>query len=192
MINIFLIRHGKASSGWSSLDPGLDSFGEQQSKELIKKLLNYALDSYDIFSSHLLRCKQPSLPFSRFSNKKINIDRRVSEIPSPISDLNKRVVWLQRVLPLNWSELINDKDSLTSGLNYNLWRSDIMDFLYSLKNDSFIFTHFVVINSIISFLNKSEKVVFFNPDNTSVTHLTFDGEFMKIISLGEQSITKVN
>jgi hypothetical protein len=50
----------------------------------------------------------------------------------------------------------------------------------------------VVINSIISFLNKSEKVVFFNPDNTSVTHLTFDGEFMKIISLGEQSITKVN
>ena len=192
MINIFLIRHGKASSGWSSLDPGLDSFGEQQSKELIKKLLNYALDSYDIFSSPLLRCKQNSLPFSRFSNKKINIERRVSEIPSPISDLNKRVVWLQRVLPLNWSELINDKDSLTSGLNYNLWRSDIMDFLYSLKNDSFIFTHFVVINSIISFLNKSEKVVFFNPDNTSVTHLTFDGEFMKIISLGEQSITKVN
>ena len=192
MINIFLIRHGKASSGWSSLDPALDSFGEQQSKELIKKLLNYALDYYDIFSSPLLRCKQTSLPFSRFSNKKINIERRVSEIPSPISDLNKRVVWLQRVLPLNWSELINDKDSLTSGLNYNLWRSDIMDFLYSLKNDSFIFTHFVVINSIISFLNKSEKVVFFNPDNTSVTHLTFDGEFMKIISLGEQSITKVN
>ena len=89
MINIFLIRHGKASSGWSSLDPGLDSFGEQQSKELIKKLLNYALDSYDIFSSPLLRCKQTSLPFSRFSNKKINIERRVSEIPSPISDLNK-------------------------------------------------------------------------------------------------------
>ena len=192
MINIFLIRHGKASSGWSSLDPALDSFGEQQSKELIKKLLNYELDSYDIFSSPLLRCKQTSLPLSRFSNKKINIERRVSEIPSPISDLNKRVVWLQRVLPLNWSELINDKDSLTSGLNYNLWRSDIMDFLYSLKNDSFIFTHFVVINSIISFLNKNEKVVFFNPDNTSVTHLTFDGEFMKIISLGEQSITKVN
>ena len=192
MINIFLIRHGKASSGWSSLDPALDSFGEQQSKELIKKLLNYELDFYDIFSSPLLRCKQTSLPFSRFSNKKINIERRVSEIPSPISDLNKRVVWLQRVLPLNWSELINDKDSLASGLNYNLWRSDIMDFLYSLKNDSFIFTHFVVINSIISFLNKSEKVVFFNPDNTSVTHLTFDGEFMKIISLGEQSITKVN
>jgi broad specificity phosphatase PhoE len=39
MINIFLIRHGKASSGWSSLDPALDSFGEQQSKELIKKVI---------------------------------------------------------------------------------------------------------------------------------------------------------
>ena len=41
MINIFLIRHGKASSGWNSLDPALDDFGKKQSKELAKKLLNY-------------------------------------------------------------------------------------------------------------------------------------------------------
>ncbi len=67
-----------------------------------------------------------------------------------------------------------------------------MNFLYSLKNDSFIFTHFVVINSVISFLNRSEKVIFFNPDNTPITHLTLDKNTMKIITLGEESITKVN
>jgi len=192
MINIFLIRHGKASSGWNSLDPALDNFGKKQSKELAKKLLNYSSESYDLFSSPLLRCKQTSKPFRLLCNKDITIEDRVSEIPSPISDLNKRVIWLKRVLPLNWNELIDDKDSIASGLDYNLWRSGIIDFLYSLKNDTFIFTHFVVINSIVSFLNKSEKVIFFNPDNTSITHLTLDKEILKIISLGKESITKVN
>ena len=192
MINIFLIRHGKASSGWNSQDPALDDFGKKQSKELAKKLLNYSSESYDLFSSPLLRCKQTSKPFRLLCNKDITIEDRVSEIPSPISDLNKRVIWLKRVLPLNWNELIDDKDSIASGLDYNLWRSGIIDFLYSLKNDTFIFTHFVVINSIVSFLNKSEKVIFFNPDNTSITHLTLDKEILKIISLGKESITKVN
>jgi|TARA_B110000014_G_C19912459_1_gene472170 broad specificity phosphatase PhoE len=192
MINIFLIRHGKASSGWNSLDPALDDFGKKQSKELAKKLLNYSSESYDLFSSPLLRCKQTSKPFRLLCNKDITIEDRVSEIPSPISDLSKRVIWLKRVLPLNWNELIDDKDSIASGLDYNLWRSGIIDFLYSLKNDTFIFTHFVVINSIVSFLNKSEKVIFFNPDNTSITHLTLDKEILKIISLGKESITKVN
>ena len=192
MINIFLIRHGKASSGWNSQDPALDDFGKKQSKELAKKLLNYSSESYDLFSSPLLRCKQTSKPFRLLCNKDITIEDRVSEIPSPISDLSKRVIWLKRVLPLNWNELIDDKDSIASGLDYNLWRSGIIDFLYSLKNDTFIFTHFVVINSIVSFLNKSEKVIFFNPDNTSITHLTLDKEILKIISLGKESITKVN
>ena len=71
-------------------------------------------------------------------------------------------------------------------------QKNFLCFLYSLKNDTFIFTHFVVINSIVSFLNKSEKVIFFNPDNTSITHLTLDKEILKIISLGKESITKVN
>ena len=68
MINIFLIRHGKASSGWNSLDPALDNFGKKQSKELAKKLLNYSLESYDLFSSPLLRCKQTSKPFRLLCN----------------------------------------------------------------------------------------------------------------------------
>ena len=34
MINLYLIRHGKAKSGWNSFDPGLDDNGEQQSKKI--------------------------------------------------------------------------------------------------------------------------------------------------------------
>ena len=63
MINIFLIRHGKASSGWNFQDPGLDKIGKEQSNNLSKELLNYSLKSFDIFSSPLLRCKETSKPF---------------------------------------------------------------------------------------------------------------------------------
>ena len=33
MIDIYLIRHGKASSGWDSLNPDLDIIGKKQSKK---------------------------------------------------------------------------------------------------------------------------------------------------------------
>ena len=87
---------------------------------------------------------------------------------------------------------MNDKESIASGIDYERWRSDIIEFLEGLKSDSFIFTHFVVINSVISFLKKSDAVVSFNPDNTSVTHLKYDGKLLKIISLGVESVTKIN
>ena len=192
MVNIFLIRHGKASSGWNSLDPSLDSVGERQSSEVSKKLLNYSSKDFDIFSSPMIRCKQTSEPFCKKTKKEIIIDIKVSEIPSPINDLDKRVIWLRRVLPLNWEDLINDEESVASGIDYGRWRSDIIEFLKGLKSDAFIFTHFVVINSVVSFLKKSDEVVSFNPDNTSVTHLKYDGKLLKIISLGADSVTKIN
>ena len=192
MVSIFLIRHGKASSGWDSLNPDLNSIGRQQSLEVSKRLYERSLRSFDVFSSPLLRCKQTAKPFCDLSKKKLNIDQRLSEIPSPIKDLTEMVLWLKRVLPLTWKQLENDSDSLSSGIDYSLWRSDIFGFLKSLKKDTYIFTHFVVINSIVGSIKNNNKVVNFNADNTSVTHLTYKDGAIKIISLGEESITKIN
>ena len=192
MVNIFLIRHGKASSGWDSLNPDLNGIGRQQSLEVSKRLYDRSLKSFDVFSSPLLRCKQTAKPFCDLSKQKLNIDQRLSEIPSPIKDLTERVLWLKRVLPLTWKQLENDSDSLSSGINYSLWRSDIFDFLKSLKKDTYIFTHFVVINSIVGSIKNNNKVVNFNADNTSITRLNHKDGAIKIISLGEESITKIN
>ena len=192
MASIFLIRHGKASSGWDSLNPGLNSVGRQQALEVSKRLHERSLKPFDVFSSPLLRCKQTAKPFCDLSKQKLNIDQRLSEIPSPIKDLTDRVIWLKRVLPLTWKQLENDSDSLSSGINYSLWRSDIFDFLKSLKKDTYIFTHFVVINSIVGSIKNNNKIVNFNADNTSVTRLTYGDGAIKIISLGEESITKIN
>ena len=44
-------------------------------------------------------------------------------------NLKKRVFWLKRVLPLTWEELISDKDSKESKIDYHLWRENILKFL---------------------------------------------------------------
>lgn len=192
MVNIYLIRHGKASSGWDYTDPHLDLSGKKQSEEIALKLLQIAKEPFDIFSSPLIRCVETAKPFSKIKNKKIKIEDRVIEIPSPIKNLKKRVLWLKRVLPLTWGDLISDEDSRKSKIDYFLWRENILKFFLSLNKDTFIFTHYLVINSIVSHLRKSDKVVFFNPDNTSLTHLSLSDKKLKIISLGDEASTLIN
>jgi broad specificity phosphatase PhoE len=192
MINIYLIRHGRASSGWDTTDPNLDLTGKGQSEKIALKLSKIAKEPFDVFSSPLIRCIETAEPFSKITNKKIKIENKVIEIPSPIKNLKKRVVWLKRVLPLTWNELISDEDSRESKIDYFLWRENILKFFLSLKKDTFIFTHYLVINSVVSYLRKSDKVVFFNPDNTSLTHLSLSDKKLKIISLGDEASTLIN
>ena len=192
MINIYLIRHGKASAGWDTMDPNLDIKGKKQSKKIAIKLSNLAKEPFDIFSSPLTRCIETAEPFSEITKKKIKIEDKVIEIPSPVKNLKHRVVWLKRVLPLTWEELIADKETNVSKIDYFLWRENILKFFLSLNKDTFIFTHYLVINSIVSYLKKSDKVVFFNPDNTSLTHLSLSTKKLKIVSLGNEASTLIN
>jgi broad specificity phosphatase PhoE len=192
MINIYLIRHGRASSGWDTSDPYLDLTGKEQSEKIALKLSKIAKEPFDVFSSPLIRCIETAEPFSKITNKKIKIENKIIEIPSPIKNLKNRVVWLKRVLPLTWNELISDEDSKESKIDYFLWRENILKFFLSLKKDTFIFTHYLVINSVVSYLRKSDKVVFFNPDNTSLTHLSLSDKKLKIISLGDEASTLIN
>ena len=93
---------------------------------------------------------------------------------------------------MTWDQLLADKETRDSGIDFNLWRKNIIKFLLSLKKDTFIFTHYLVINSIISHIKKSNKVVFFNPDNASVTHLSLSDKNLKIILLGKEATTQIN
>ena len=71
MIDIYLIRHGKASSGWDNLNPDLGIIGKKQSKKIATELLNIAKEPYDIFSSPLISCLEPAAPFSEIANKRL-------------------------------------------------------------------------------------------------------------------------
>ena len=43
MIDIYLIRHGKASSGWDNLNPDLDIIGKKQSNKIIFSPIDFCL-----------------------------------------------------------------------------------------------------------------------------------------------------
>ena len=192
MIKIYLIRHGEAIDGWTSLDPGLSKLGKKQAEDLRSSLKKKLNDKTDIISSPLLRCQETANISVSDSKKKIVFDDIFRELPSPIKDLNKRVTWLKRVLPLNWEELEEDTESKLSNIDYYLWRKKIINKIISFKNETVIFTHFVVINYVIGKITNSNKVINFYPDNCSITEIGIENNRMELIKLGDSSISKVN
>ena len=192
MIKIYLIRHGEAIDGWTSLDPGLSKLGKKQAEDLRSSLKKKLNDKTDIISSPLLRCQETANISVSDSKKKIVFDDIFRELPSPIKDLNKRVTWLKRVLPLNWEELEEDTESKLSNIDYYLWRKKIINKIISFKNETVIFTHFVVINYVIGKIMNSNKVINFYPDNCSITEIGIENNKMELIKLGDSSISKVN
>ena len=192
MIKIYLIRHGEAIDGWTSLDPGLSKLGKKQAEDLRSSLKKKLNDKTDIISSPLLRCQETANISVSDSKKKIVVDDIFRELPSPIKDLNKRVTWLKRVLPLNWEELEEDTESKLSNIDYYLWRKKIINKIISFKNETVIFTHFVVINYVIGKIMNSNKVINFYPDNCSITEIGIENNKMELIKLGDSSISKVN
>ena len=192
MSKIYLIRHGQAEDGWTSLDPGLSKAGEKQSKDLSKKINRIITGKESFVSSPLKRCLETANISLAGNDFNIEIDKTFAELPSPISDLNKRVVWLKRVLPLTWEELENDPVSASSCISYSSWREDVIRSLLKLKGDSIIFSHYVVINSVIGWVLNSNKVVNFNPVNCSITELEINKGKISILSLGEENLSKVN
>ena len=95
-------------------------------------------------------------------------------------------------MPLTWPELLSDEETIASGVDLNEWREKIIDKIYSLKNDTIIFTHFVVINNIIGHIMSSEKIVNFQPANCSVTEIKLLKNQLQLIKLGKSLETKVN
>ena len=192
MIKIYLIRHGQAEDGWTSLDPGLSKTGEKQSKDLSKKINRIITGKERFVSSPLKRCLETANISLAGNDFNVEIDKTFAELPSPISDFNKRVVWLKRVLPLTWEELENDPISASSCISYSIWREDVIRSLLKLKGDSIIFSHYVVINSVIGWALNSNKVVNFNPANCSITELEINKGKISILSLGDENLSKVN
>ena len=196
MIKIYLVRHGEASEGWTSQDPPLSELGKLQAKSLMT-FVNSIFDenstnNTNAISSPLNRCKETASLALENKYLEIAINDNFRELPSPTIDLEKRVDWLRRILPLTWPELLKDKETMESGVNFTQWRENIMSNIYSLKKDTIIFTHFVVINAVIGEILKSDKIVNFQPSNCSITEISKKNDKLKIVKLGKSLESKVN
>ena len=196
MVKIYLVRHGEAAEGWTSQDPPLSELGKSQAQSLVgfvsSTIDENSINNIDFISSPLNRCKETaSLALEKIYSE-ILINDNFRELPSPTVDLKKRVNWLRRILPLTWSELLKDKETKDSGVNFIQWKKNIINNIYSLNKDTIIFTHFVVINSIIGEILKSDKIINFQPSNCSITEIRKINDRLKLVKLGKNLESTVN
>ena len=196
MIKIYLVRHGEATEGWTSQDPPLSVLGKSQAQSLVtfvsSTINEKSINNIDFISSPLNRCKETASLALEKKFSEILINDNFRELPSPNLDLEKRVNWLRGVLPLTWSELLKDKETIDSGVNFIQWKENIINNIYSLNKDTIIFTHFVVINTIIGEILKSDKIVNFQPSNCSITEIRKINNRLKLVKLGKSLESTVN
>ncbi|MFO7964731.1 MAG: histidine phosphatase family protein [Desulfobacterales bacterium] len=179
MVRIYLVRHGKAASGWGEQnDPGLNDPGRRQSAEVADTL--YPLGPIPIVTSPLLRTRQTAEPLAHKWGVSPRIEAGVAEIPSPPARISDRAAWLRSIMTDEWH-------NLESGLQS--WRSNVIATLNRLKEDTVVVTHFIAINAAVGEALGDPKVVVFRPDNTSITIIDTDGACLRLVKKGREDNT---
>ena len=181
MPTLFLVRHGKAAAGFDShVDPGLDALGRTQAIATATLLQRHG--PMAIYSSPLARARETALPLIERWGAEIVIEPRVSEIPTPSSDLADRASWLRNAMGGRWSALPADLQR---------WRRSLIDYLLAIKEDSIVFSHFIAINVAVGAARNDDRLVCFRPDNGSITRLSNADATLRVIELGRESDTLI-
>ena len=95
-------------------------------------------------------------------NKEVMIDDTFIEIPSYDIKANEKQKWLEDIIKCKNNDLPNFVKS---------WRKNIFDKTKSFNGNVVIFSHFMVINALVSELAKIDKLLYFYPDYTSVVKI---------------------
>ncbi len=163
-IHIYLIRHGEAGKAWhEDPDPGLSKMGYEQAKSSYDSLRSeIPLANFQLCTSPLLRAMQTAEVFQMFLGEDLITVPVFSEIPSLGVPLSERQNWLKGVFAQTIPEL--DQNLIN-------WRNQIIDTLQNIDRNTLIFSHFMVINCVVGWIEKNEKLVSFNPGYCSVTHI---------------------
>lgn len=183
-MDIYLVRHGEAAASWGqSKDPGLSELGHSQAHETAGELVKLVDPSVALISSPLLRARETAIPLARaLGLPPAIIDDAYSEIPSPVP-LEQRQEWLREFMKQQWAE---QPQSLQS------WRSRMLEKLLGLQQSSVVFTHFLVMNTVVGALQGRSETLCFWPDNASVVKLRHTGDALEIVEIGRQMSTVIN
>ncbi|MDC2963896.1 histidine phosphatase family protein [Gammaproteobacteria bacterium] len=181
MAKIFLVRHGEASGAYTEdPDPGLSDRGEAQALSIKRFFIDRS--PLKVYSSPLKRAYETAKLVTGDSAK-IFEEPRMSEIPSDTQDLEKRGVWLRKVIERDW-------DKQPEKLKF--WKKQVISFLESQTENTMIFTHFIAINAVVGHLTNSLSVVVCKPNNCSITILEVSNQKLQLISLPEEASTFIN
>lgn len=182
MPRILLVRHGQAAGTFTDeIDPGLSELGWSQARATAEKLVVEM--PLLLISSPLQRAQETAQAFAELVDKKVEIEPRVSELPSPGLSLTERGPWIQGVMRGSW---VDQDERLKS------WRADLLTCLVNQDQDCVIFSHFVAINVATGLAVGAEEVTLFKPNNASITELSNDGGRLSLVRRGDEAETKVN
>ena len=181
-MDILLIRHGTAAASWEEdLDPGLSLEGSDEAEILAKKLTKEVTREYRLISSPLARARETAAPIAKQLNRQVVLESALAEISTPVI-LKKRKLWLRNLMKEKWKE---------QGTTIRSWRANAFKCVSELQHPSILFTHFLLINSIVCEIKKHEGTVYFWPATCSVTHIKLTGDGLKLITLGEEMKSNV-
>ena len=103
MATLYLVRHGRAAAGWDrEIDPGLDDLGRKQAQSLAEELGSLARN---LIVSPLARTRETAAPLAAAWQIEPRIEPRVGEIPSPVSGLKERGLWLREIAARAWPQM---------------------------------------------------------------------------------------
>jgi len=181
-MDIYLVRHGEAMAKWGEdPDPGLSKNGKRQAIDLAKFLKRRLPRDVLLISSPLQRAQETAAPLAEVLNKKIYEDAAFREIPAPVP-IHLRQMWLRQFMQQKWGEQANDLRE---------WRLAAIKRLLELKGPAVVFTHFLVINSVVGYLLEQPQTLLFWPANGSVTRIMRTSNGLELLSLGTEMKTPV-
>ena len=182
MPKILLVRHGQAAGTYTDdMDPGLSEVGQRQADAVARQLT--AELPLTLISSPLRRARETAEPLRQMQETNLQIEDRVSEIPSPGLSLDERGAWLHSVMQGVWSQQAAELLS---------WREALLDCLRSQPEDCAVFSHYVAINVAAGYAQGDDGVTVFSPNNTSVTEFSNDSGDLVLVRRGDQAVTRVN
>jgi len=183
-IEIIFIRHGEAANRWGDHpDPGLSDKGKMQSNNLLKHKELQHLEKYSFLSSPKLRAIETAKPLAKKFNKEVMIDDTFIEIPSDNIEANEKQKWLEGIIKCKNNDLPNYVKS---------WRKNIFDKTKSFNGNVVVFSHFMVINALVSELAKIDRLLYFYPDYTSVVKIVMKDLKFDYFTLEGNKKTSIN
>jgi probable phosphoglycerate mutase len=179
-VNVYLVRHGEAAASWSEAkDPDLSRHGLSQAAAVCAEFL--AGPAMKLVSSPLARARQTAIPIGEAWEVEVAIDDRVRELPSSVP-MAERAEWLRRTMRSSWNEV---DDALVA------WREDAWRAIFEFDHDTIVFTHFMVINAMVGRVCADRRLICFEPDYCSITHLAISGDRASLVELGTERGTVV-
>lgn len=182
-MDILLVRHGEAAAEWGQHeDPGLSTLGRQQAMDAAQALRPRLGSGWELYSSPKARTLETAEPLARVLGVEARVEEAFSEIPAPVP-LERRKAWLRQFMREQWH---GQPDTLWQ------WRDRMLERLCELEAPSVVYTHFLVINTVVAAAEQRDETLCFWPDNGSITHLRLKGGHLELVALGRAMKTVVN